>query len=411
MQCRACASTRLTPRFSLGEQMLSEFPKPTEPLPKAYPLNLVECEDCTLVQLDYTVPRDEIYKHYWFLSSTSQQNVEALRDVVKSLHKRVQIQQDDIWVDVGSNDATLLKLVPDSCVRIGFEHASNLTQNYPIGTVAVNDYFKAETYNVLTPVSKKKAKVVSAIAMFYDLEEPHKFVEDVKQILAPDGLFVVQQNYLVSMLVNNVYDNICHEHVAYYSLRSLESVLSAHDLEVVDVELNDVNGGSFRTYVQHKGQTKPRQSVRNLRKYEERQLTPQAWVDFKERVEATRTKLVEFLTDAKSRGKRVMGIGASNRGHVILQYCEIGPSLVQAFVERHPDKIGRTTVTRIPIVDEEVFQHANPDYVLVLPYHLRASIITRYLEYLDKGGHLILPLPTPRVIGKSGNTLTSRQIK
>ena len=128
-------------------------------------------------------------------------------------------------------------------------------------------------------------------------------------------------------------------------------------------------------------------------------------------MELTRTKLVEFLTDAKSRGKRVMGIGAGNRGHVILQYCNIGPELVSAFVERHPDKIGRTTVTRIPIVDEQVFQHANPDYVLVLPYHLRASIITRYLEYLDKGGHLILPLPTPRVIGKSGTTLTSRQIK
>ena len=391
--------------------MLSEFPKPTEPLPKAYPLNLVECQDCTLVQLDYTVPRDEIYKHYWFLSSTSQQNVEALRDVVKSLHKRVQIQQDDIWVDVGSNDGTLLKQVSNSCVRIGYEPAENLTKNYPVGTICINNYFNKEDYESITPISKKKAKVVTAIACFYDLEEPHKFVEDVKQILAPDGLFVVQQNYLVSMLVNNVYDNICHEHVAYYSLRSIESVLSAHDLEVVDVELNDINGGSFRTYIQHKGVSKPKQSVRNLRKYEERQLTPQAWVEFKERVELTRTKLVEFLTDAKSRGKRVMGIGASNRGHVILQYCEIGPSLVQAFVERHPDKIGRTTVTRIPIVDEEVFQHANPDYVLVLPYHLRASIITRYLEYLDKGGHLILPLPTPRVIGKSGNTLTSRQIK
>ena len=392
--------------------MLSEFPKPDEPLPKAYPLNLVECEDCTLVQLDHTVPRDEIYKHYWFLSSTSQQNVEALRDIVKGAQKHVQLSEGDIWVDVGSNDWTLLNQVPESCVRVGFEPAANIAEkNRPIGTVWIEDYFNAEAYKSITPISQKKAKAVTAIAMFYDLDEPHRFVEDVKQILAPDGLFVVQQNYLVSMLVNNAYDNICHEHVAYYSLRSLESVLSTQDVEVVDVELNDVNGGSFRTYIQHKGQTKPKQSVRNLRKHEERQLTTQAWVEFKERVEAIRTKLVEFLADAKSRGKRVMGIGASNRGHVILQYCGIGPELVSAFVERHPDKIGRTTVTRIPIVDEDVFQHANPDYVLVLPYHLRVSIIMRYLEYIDKGGQLILPLPTPRVIGKRGNTLTSWQIK
>jgi hypothetical protein len=254
--CRVCGSTKLIPILSLGNQFVTNFvDEPEGDYPKG-PLELVLCNvndgGCGLLQLKHTMERDSMYRKYWYKSGISTTMVKALADVTRAVEKSVCLGQGDIVIDIGANDGTLLRQYKTpGLVRVGFE-PSNLWKLAVEGnTKIIHDYFNHASFS--KEFGEQKAKAITSIAMFYDLENPNTFVEDVKKCLDKNGIWIIQMNYLGSMIENNTFDNISHEHLEYYSLMSLSNLLENHDLEAFDVELNDVNGGSFRIYVKKKG--------------------------------------------------------------------------------------------------------------------------------------------------------------
>jgi hypothetical protein len=243
--------------------------------------------------------------------------------------------------------------------------------------------------------------------MFYDLEDPNSFVSDIAKILAPDGVWTVQQNYLATMLEQNGFDNIGHEHLEYYSLGTMKNLVEKHGLTIFDVETNDVNGGSFRTLLCHKGKYPIKDTVARLEMHESRLgLDKESTYDkFAANIQSIGTRLHDFIAAETRRGKTVYVYGASNRGNTILQFCKLDHSLVKKAADANPDKWGRKTVgTLIPIISKEEARKDRPDYFLVLPHHFFEEIRRDEAPYLDSGGKFIVPLPTLRVVSKEGET-------
>jgi predicted RNA-binding protein len=333
--------------------------------------------------------------------------VKALADIVSSAEKLVKLSPGDLVVDIGSNDGTLLRQFKTSgLVTVGFE-PSNLWELGIEGiSRIINDYFSYETFR--REFGNKKAKLITSIAMFYDLEDPNTFVEDVKKCLDEDGLWVIQMNYLGLMLENNTFDNICHEHLEYYSLLSLSNLLNRHNMEAFDVELNDVNGGSFRIYIRHKGgkiKSFPgaEERLRRLKAYEEKMGfdNNRAYDKFVKRIEKTKSDVMDFLNQEVKEGKRIFIYGASTRGLVVLQYFGIDKELIKAAVDKNPDKWGKYIVgTGIPIMSVEEYRKEKPDYLFVLPYHFIEEIKDQERNFLEKGGKMIVVIPKFRIITK-----------
>lgn len=411
--CRVCGSKRLIPILSLGEQFVTNFVEESEKDSLKGPLELVLCEaknGCGLLQLKHTLDHDVLYRKYWYRSGISTIMVKALADIVSSAEKLVKLSRGDIVVDIGSNDGTLLRqFKTPGLITVGFE-PSNLWELGVEGTSKIiNDYFNYKAFK--REFRGKMAKVITSIAMFYDLEDPNTFVGDVKKCLHNDGLWIIQMNYLGLMLENNTFDNISHEHLEYYSLLSLEYLLNKHDMAVFDVELNDVNGGSFRIYIRHKGgKTKSfsgaKERLKKLKAYEKKMRLDdcKAYDAFAKRIERIKKDLVNFLKSEVQKGKRVFIYGASTRGLVVLQYFGIDKKLIDAAVDKNPDKWRKYIVgTGIPIMSVEEYRKEKPDYLLVLPYHFIKEIKDQEKEFLRSGGKMIVAIPKFRIM-PNGNS-------
>lgn len=407
--CRVCGSTDLKLVLSLGTQYISNFlDSPTQESYVA-PLELVLCNrktgGCGLLQLRHTVPGEVLYRKYWYKSGINQTMRTALADIADKAEKLVKPSPGDIVVDIGCNDGTLLRSYKASnIISIGFEPATNLIEDAQIGTTKIiNDFFNYQAFE--KEFGSEKAKVITAIAMFYDLEEPDKFVSDIVKILDSDGVWIIQMNYLLPMLQNNAFDNIVHEHLEYYSLQSLEYLLDMHDLKVFDVELNDLNGGSFRVYVKHKDcKTYPiSKNVSNLREYEKRMNLDdyRTYDEFAKRIYDLRAKTYDFIKKEVEKGKKIYLYGASTRGNILLQFYGLGNTLIKAAAERNPRKWGKMTIgTQIPIISEEQARE-KADYFLVLPWHFIKEFKEREKDYLNAGRKFIVPLPKFEIIGSS----------
>ena len=363
------------------------------------PLTLTQCQgDCGLVQLRHTFSLDAMYRTYWYRSALNWTMVQALQDVVDKVEDKAKLKDGDVVVDIGANDGTLLSLYKNKKLfRVGFDPARNLREAAEIHCdVFVNDYF---SYFMTPPSVVGKVRVVTSIAMFYDLEDPNVFVRDVKNILADDGLWVIQLTDLVSMLKINAFDSLCFEHLEYYSLSTLDKLLKMHGMKTVAVEHNTVNGGSIRAYVMKDlGGVKVERSWSDAREAEAKYLVEftDPLAAFGKRIEAIRETLVGFITGEVERGKKVYALGASTKGNTLLQYCGLDSSLITAAAEVNPDKFGLWTIgTRIPIVPEDKVFAKKPDYFLVLPWHFVRSFVERNAEYLETGGMFIVPMPTP----------------
>lgn len=398
--CRVCHSRRLTKVLSLGNQYVSDFVTSTGHYPRV-PLELVRCSNCGLVQLRHTFPRGSLYRHYWYKSGISRTMREALADIVSNACEIARPSAGDMVLDIGCNDGTLLRSYSTlGLYLVGFEPAINLIEEARVGTDWVfNDFFSYEAFR--SKVGDKKAKIITSVAMFYDLEDPNSFVADIAKCLGPQGIWVVQQNYLATMLEHNGFDNIGHEHLEYYSLGSLRKLVEGHGLEVFDVLTSDVNGGSFRTYICHKGKYRIRDSVGELEKYESKLALDgaAAYRKFAENIEAIRSELRRFVTEQVRSRKTVYVYGASTRGNTILQYCGLDHRLIKKAADANPEKWGRKTVgTLIPIVSKEEARKDRPDYFLILPVHFLGEIIRDEKAYLEAGGKFIVPLPNFRVI-------------
>ena len=399
--CRSCRSKKLIKILSLGNQRLSDFTK-KQVKQKSFPLNIILCKKCNLVQLDYTTPAKYLYtERYGYKSGINQTMQDELKGIAKEALKKVKKTKNRIIaIDIGANDGTLLKNYPKSIYRVAVEPIKKLANEAKKNSdLVVNDFFSLEAIN--KKKKNLKADLITAISCFYDMEEPNKFVEDITKILKEDGIFVIQQNYLVEMLKQNAFDNIVHEHLEYYSLLSLNNLLEKHGLEVFDLELRNLNGGSFRTYIAFKGKRKISKSVRKLERREKRLGLDKkrVYINFAKKIEKNKTKIVNFIKKENKKGKIIYLYGASTRGNTMLQYFGLNNKLIKFAVERNPEKWGKIiTSVNIPIISEEEARKDKPDYMLILPWFFKKEFLKRESRYLQNGGHFIFPLPKFEVI-------------
>ena len=404
--CRSCGSRRMEAALDFGNHFISNFADvPDAGRWPRVPLELMLCSGCSLVQLRHTAPGEWMYRRYWYKSGINASMKAALADISQRASEFAGLAAADSVLDIGCNDGTLLRSYTAAGIRrVGFEPAENLASENAQGTDrVVHDFFSAR------PVQGERFQVVTSIAMFYDLEDPNAFVADVAQVLARDGVWVIEMHYLPLTLERNAFDAVCHEHLEYYSLASLEPLLERHGLEVADAETNEVNGGSIRVYAVHRGSAAAKdpaqcERVEALRNKERdlglRQVV--TYMDFGERVRSIGLRLNDFLASERAQGKEVAVYGASTKGNTLLQVFGIDRSVVRCAAERNPEKWGKYTVgTWIPIVsEEEARAHAN-DF-LVLPWHFLKEMRERESEFLASGGQLIAPLPEPCVVDAHG---------
>jgi hypothetical protein len=403
-KCRVSGSTNLVSVLSLGDQALTGvFPNSRETPVTVGPLELVWCPDSGLLQLAHSYEADEMYgENYGYRSGLNQSMVRHLTQKIGHLERFADLKPGDAVLDIGSNDATSLKAYTTSgLTRIGIDPTgAKFRQYYPDDIKLAPEFFSSQAFEKLSP---KRAKIVTSIAMFYDLDDPVWFAREVAKALAPDGVWHFEQSYMPSMLRLTSYDTICHEHIEYYSLAVIEKILDAADLEILDVQMNAVNGGSFAVTAGHKSAHRKRNLavIDWLLAQEERMglNTPRPYRDFEERVFRHREDLRRLLRALKDDNKRILGYGASTKGNVVLQFCGIGPDLVEAIAEVNPDKFGCFTPgTHIPIVSEADARAMKPDYFLVLPWHFKDGILAREQEYLAGGGKMIFPFPEIEIV-------------
>jgi SAM-dependent methyltransferase len=402
--------------LELGDHYVSDFMKPGAEMRETKPwsLDLYLDETIGAVRLDGVAPLDKMYGQYWYRSGINTSMTKQLGEIVSEITSRVKINDGDIWLDIACNDGTLLRQVPDNMIKLGIDPAddSYLEESSKVAEVR-QDFFSREAYDSLGHVGEK-AKVITCIAMFYDLAEPRQFIRDAHSILADDGVFVLQMSYTPLMLKQLAFDNICHEHVYYYDLRSIRKLFASEGFVLRDCSLNDTNGGSFRVTFQKDTsdeKTFATQQVRDVcgfrisstLAYETQawDITDEKlWKDFGDNIASLKVQVLEFLHQAKREGKKVYGYGASTKGNTLLQLFGITADLLTAIAERSPYKFGLQTVgTNIPIVSEEEMRAANPDYLLVLPWHFIDEFVKREGDFIAKGGKLVVPCPTFQVIG------------
>lgn len=403
-KCRVSGSSSLLPVLDLGEQaMTGVFPAQTSEPVTVGPLRLVWCPESQLLQLAHSYELSEMYgDNYGYRSGLNQSMVTHLSTKIHELERLVELKPGDAVLDIGSNDATSLKAyTTSSIVRTGIDPTGRkFSEYYPPEIRLVPDFFSAAVYRAS---GAPAPKIVTSIAMFYDLENPIAFAREIESILAIGGVWHFEQSYMPSMLRTTSYDTVCHEHIEYYSLSVVRKILEAAGMRLIDVKMNGVNGGSFAvTAVRMNDARRGAEAVVDWLLGQEERMglsTPRPYREFEERVFRHRTDLRRLLEALKADGKTVLGYGASTKGNVVLQFCGIGSNLVPAVAEVNPDKFGRFTPgSHIPIISESEARAMNPDYFLVLPWHFRDNILRREAEFLGRGGRMIFPFPEIEIV-------------
>ncbi|MBI3550095.1 MAG: methyltransferase domain-containing protein [Elusimicrobia bacterium] len=401
--CRICGSKKLTELYSLGNLCISDFVAPGAEGRRA-PLEMILCEECSLVQLRHTAPQELLYsRFYWYRSGVTDTMKAALAELSGALKAWPGLKAGDVALDIGSNDGTLLRTygIP-GLVTVGCEPATNLAEEGRKGiSHFIGDFWSYDPY---WKAVGREAKVITAIGMFYDMEDPNQFIGDAARSLTDDGVFVAQLMCLKNMLDSSDLGNICHEHLEFYSLPSLDALFERNGLKIVDIEHNLVNGGSYRLFCTLKNSTlKPRpgaaERVAKYRKDDEMLRKPEVHREFFRRMEANKKKCVDFIKAEHANGKKIWVYGASTKGNTILQYFGLDNTVIEGAAERSPEKWGKETVgTRIPIFSEAEARKAKPDYFLVLPYAFFDEFYRREAEWRKGGGKFIVPLPEMRVV-------------
>ncbi len=404
-KCRVGGSSNLITVLDLGIQALTGvFPSTVDQYVTKGPLELVWSPDSGLLQLKHTYNSSEMYgDNYGYRSGLNQSMVDHLSNKVAYLERLNSLNAGDVVVDIGSNDCTTLKAYQTRGLRrIGIDPTGKkFSEHYPEDVSLVPDFFSAAVY---FGVEQKKARIVTSIAMFYDLDSPIEFAKQIATILADDGIWHFEQSYMPSMLRTNSYDTICHEHLEYYSLRVVKNILEKSGLCLVDVVMNSVNGGSFAvTAAKPTNETvKPNLAVVEWLLEQEDRMglnTPRPYREFEERVFRHRDDLTRLIRALNTDGKKVLGYGASTKGNVLLQFCGLTSKDISAIAEVNPEKFGHVTPgSHIPIVSEAEAKAMKPDYFIVLPWHFKEGILRREKEFLASGGRFIFPFPEIEIV-------------
>jgi len=404
--CCLCGSNQLTPVIDLGVQHLQGVflkSKSSSFSRRLLPMSLVRCDPtkdpkaCGLLQTEHVVPPELLYRLYWYRSGTNKTMQNHLNGIVDGVLKLRNGEVNSI-LDVGCNDGTLLNFLTNTKLRVGID-PSNILPESSSDTTYIRDFFPS--VELRSKYSTTKFDVITSVAMFYDLEDPLSFAKEIRDFLTPDGIWVVEVSYMPQMLDQGSYDSICHEHLEYYSLATLEYLFKRVDLHVIRAEFNGMNGGSVRLFVTHNNcfKYKNDHDLLKLREIRVREFdmeldSDKPYRQFQNRMEKQRDNLVELLKSIHASGKTIHIYGASTKGNAILQWCKIDDRLIECAADRNPEKWGTVTPgSDIPIVSEAESRSKKPDYYLILPWHFREEFIEREKEILKSGTSFIFPLP------------------
>jgi hypothetical protein len=416
--CRICGNPHLTTILDLGDMYLQGlfvkdgYIKPPE---RKVPLKLMFCDPtknetaCGLVQLSNTISQNILYSTYWYRSGTNTTMRNHLKDIVDlSLKYLKNISYDHKSVlDIGCNDGTMLSFYPKDIIKYGVDPSNSIDEIKDISIKKMKDVYPNDN------IKNSKFHCITSVAMLYDLEDPLSFVSEICNNLTDTGIWVFEMSYLPSMLKMNAFDTICNEHIEYYSLSVIETMLEWYNMKLINATLNDTNGGSIQCIAVKKSCLLHPINSENLNKLrtlefemEIDNMTP--YIAFRDRVEKITTSLSKLLTTYKEEGKEIHLYGASTKGNTLLQACKLNNEIISYAADRNPDKWGAKTLgTNIPIISEEESRKMRPDVYLVLPWHFKNEFLEREKETIENGAIFVFPLPEITIVKKSENGLIS----
>lgn len=408
-KCRICGNDDFEEIISLGNLAFTGiFPKKKTISVPYGPLTVIKCSEknrkgCGALQLKHSFDKYKLYgESYGYRSALNVSMVNHLKDISMDIKKILDLKKGDIILDIGSNDGTFLSFFEKDYILIGVDPtALKFIKYYRDDIMVIADFFSKD--KVIKLIGKKRPKVITSIAMFYDLEDPVAFAKEINDLLDDDGLWVFEQSYTPNIFKKNGYDTICHEHLLYYSLRDIKLILDKSGFKIVEIKLNNVNGASIRLYAaksrsSYKSATNKIKAIleyeRRIGFYEE-----PFFKNFREAILRHKEELVGFIENEIKKGKKFFGYGASTKGNVILQFCGINDRHIKYIAEVNEDKFGNYTPgSLIKIISERDARQLRPDYFLVLPWHFKKGIILKEDSYLKSGGKLVFPLPNLEVI-------------
>lgn len=404
-KCRVCGNPKLVEVLDVGVQALTGvFPKSRSEAITAGPLKLVKCmgdaSACGLLQLQHSYDLGEMYgQNYGYRSGINPSMVSHLHGKIKRILAQTALPDDALILDIGSNDSTTLQAYPrGNYTLVGIDPTGvKFSSYYPPHIQLIPDFFSSS--KIVERFGTRKASVITSFSMFYDLEDPLSFMREIADVLEEEGIWVFEQSYMPTMLARDSYDTVCHEHLEYYDLKQIQWMADKVGLKIIDVELNEVNGGSFSIVAAKQGSKRSQSSEVGKVLEQEKRLNLDSldpFRAFERRVKQCRRDLLEFIDKAKRQNKSIVGLGASTKGNVILQYCGITGADIREIGEVNTDKYGSFTPgSLIPIVSQDEALAARPDFLLVLPWHFRS-----YFEKDSrfKGMNLVFPLPQLEIV-------------
>jgi hypothetical protein len=402
--------------LDLGEHYISDFysdPSYYNGRNK-YGLELYLDSRIKAVHLKEMAPHNAMWGKYWYRSGINQSMTLELKNIAQEISSRISYKKDDIWLDIACNDGTMFKFIPEEFIKIGIDPCddSYYQESSQLANCVIQDYFSKNAFSK-TPYADKKCKVITSIAMFYDLEHPDVFIRDICDTLDDDGVWVMQLSYTPLMIKQLAFDNICHEHFYYHSLNSIKILVEEQGMKIVDAALNDTNGGSVRIYIQKQiaspvsfGNAHFRDvcdfRIDSLLSYENERFDiskKEIWDEYFVQINNLKEQTVSFIREQKALGRSVAAYGASTKGNTLLQYFGLNHLDIDYIAERSPRKYGLYTAgSDIPIISEEEMRERKPDYLLVLPWVFIDEFVSREKDYLDNGGHFIIPCPEFKII-------------
>lgn len=405
MNCRNCHSLKLKKIVNIGKQPISSvFYKSKKNKLNKYSLDLFICRFCSLVQFNKSAPIDTMYGlNYGYQSNLSQLMVNHLEKKFSFLKKKF-LKKNSSVLDIGSNDGTFLNFFKKTNFLVGVDPSiKKFINNYGKNIITINDYFSYENVKkkILNKINDNKFDLISSFAIFYDIEDPNSFCADINKLLNDNGVWIVEFSYLPLMLKNLTFDQICHEHVTYYSLYVFNEIIKNNNLKIINIKLNEINGGSIEIICSKKN-SKFVEKKRELKKIfkDENKINFKSFKNFESRIKKSCNSFKNFLN--KIKGKKIAGYGASTKGNIVLNNFKITNKILPYICDANRFKIGRFTPgTNIKIITKEKMRKNNPDYLLVLIWSFRSEVIKEEMSYIKNGGSLVFLLPRFHIINKS----------
>ena len=406
LSCRFCAARLRDTFVDLGMSPLCEsYVRPdrlSEP-DRYYPLHAWICRQCLLVQLDAVVPPEEIFSEYAYFSSYSDSWVSHARTYADAAIQRFSLGKDSRIVEIASNDGYLLQhFVARGLNVLGIEPAANVARVAEARGIPTEVQFFGRAVAVDLRGRRGRSDLLIGNNVLAHVPDLNDFVAAMKELLSPAGVITMEFPHLVQLVEQNQFDTIYHEHFSYFSFLTAERIFDAHRLRIFDVEELATHGGSLRIYAEHVERSPDRQTDR-VEKLRNRERAGgydriERYAGFSDKVKSVKRSLLAFLTRAKTEGRRVAGYGAPGKGNTLLNYCGIGPDLLQYTVDRSPYKQGLFTPgMRIPIGHPDRIVETRPDYLLILPWNLKDEIMEQMAYIRQWGGRFVVPIPSVQV--------------